>query len=97
MIAGFVDENAEKFSVQKAVKLFFAMLDLEGHLAPYTSGWRVIISAKGFSLGHLTRITANMGIVRKVICYLQVSSLSLYRDCIFSYCIFRALWESEGC
>ncbi|XP_065221715.1 alpha-tocopherol transfer protein-like isoform X1 [Planococcus citri] len=71
ILAGFYDENPEKFNVQKAVRLFFSIWDLEGNLIPDATGWRVIISAKGFSLGHFTRITTNMGIVRKVICYLQ--------------------------
>lgn len=72
IIAGFYDENPDKFNVPKALRLFFSIWDIEGNLIPSATGWRVIISAKGFSLGHFTKLTTSLSIIRKVICYLQV-------------------------
>ncbi|KAK7590773.1 hypothetical protein V9T40_002386 [Parthenolecanium corni] len=61
----------EKLDVADAVGLFFSLVDIHSNLEPYAPGWRIILDAKGFTFGHLVKLTASLGAIKKTICYLQ--------------------------
>lgn len=72
IIIGFSDENPEKFSPLKTIRILFSLMDIESHLHPFASGWRIIINTKGISFGHFMKVIAHLGLLKKAIYYVQV-------------------------
>ncbi len=71
---GLKDLDPEKLVVPEVLSLFFSLVDLKSNLIPYANGWRIVIDSKGFAFGHFVKLTSNMGVIRKAICYVQVWS-----------------------
>lgn len=75
---GLLDNDPRQYIILEIGRLSQTLIDLGANLYPYSNGWRLFIDASDYTLGHLLKVSMNLGYMKGYLNYVQVSNSYTY-------------------